>query len=163
MIGSVIADLAAWTWEHDKECFYERLVSRDAKLTGYGLLAMSMWRTINEGGLIQNNRFYVEIGKALSHADSSCVDLPTDWLRWGQSEYDNPIPFDLKIALIISAFIDSCFLTEERQKQMDWVHFFHGGKQEYYAQSIMEIIRRLHEGQTKNEAVKDIPKPVIDY
>lgn len=163
MIGAVIADMAAWTWVHDRECFYNRLVSHDAKLSGYGLLTMSMWRTINEGGLIHKNRFYVEIGKALSHADSSCVDLPTDWRRWGQSEYDNPIPFDLKIALIISAFINSGFLTEERQKQMDWVYFFHGGKQEYYAQSIMAIIRRLHEGKTKDESVKDIPKPVIDY
>ncbi|MCM1141510.1 MAG: hypothetical protein NC453_23310 [Muribaculum sp.] len=162
MIGAIIGDLAAWTWEHDKECFYKRLVSPDAKLSVYGLLALSMWRTINEGGLIHKNRFYVEIGKALSHADSTCVDLPLEWRRWGQSEYDSPIPFNLKIALIISAFIDSGYLSEERQSQLDWTSFFHGGKQEYYAHFIMTILRRLNEGMTKDEATRDIPHIVFD-
>lgn len=163
MIGSVIGDLAAWTWEHDRECFYKRLVSADAMLSGYGLLLLSMWKTINEGALIHKNRFYVEIGKALSHADSMCVDLLLEWRRWGQSEYENPIPFDLKIALITSDFVDSGYLTEERQAQLDWVSFFHGGKQEYYASFIKTILRRLNEGMTKDKAIQDLKSYVVNY
>lgn len=103
------------------------------------------------------------VGKALLHTDSRCVDLPSEWRRWGLCEYDKQMPFDLKIALIIAAFIDSGFLSEARQNQLDWVNLFHGGKQELYAKYIMTIIRRLHEGKTKYEAVVDIPKPVINY
>ncbi len=51
MIGVIIGDMAAWTWEHDKDSFYKRLASPDANLSGYGLLLLSMWQTINEGGL----------------------------------------------------------------------------------------------------------------
>lgn len=163
MIGAVIGDLAAWSYEHDQEGFYKELVSPDARLSGYGLLLLSMWGTINEGGLIHKNRFYVTIGKALSHADPRCVDLPLEWRRWGYSDYDKPISFNLKIALIISAFVDSGFLPEERQRQLDWVSFFHGGKQERYASFIMAIIRRLHEGKTKDEATVDTPESVINY
>ena len=50
MIGAVIGDLAAWTWEHDRKCFYERLVSSEAKLSGYGLLPITLWDVISEGG-----------------------------------------------------------------------------------------------------------------
>lgn len=163
MIGSVIGDLAAWTWEHDRECFYKRLVSPDAKLSGYGHLALSMWRTINEGGLIHKNRLYVEIGNALSHADFNCVNLPLEWRRWGLSEYESPIPFDLKIALIFAAIIDCGFLTEQGQSQLDWNYFFHGGKQEYYAGKIMTILRRLNEGATKDDAIKGIVSYAINY
>lgn len=35
MLGAVIGDLAAWTWENDHECFYPQLVSREAGLSEY--------------------------------------------------------------------------------------------------------------------------------
>lgn len=163
MIGAVIGDLAAWTWENDRTCFYERLVSPDARLSGCGLLPIVMWKKINEGGLIHKNRIYVTIGKALMHARPAGIDIPDSWRIWGMSEYDRPIPFDLKIALISSAFIDSGFLSEDRQQHLDWVTLFHGGKQEHYASFIMSIFRRLNEGATKDEAVADIPEPVYNY
>lgn len=161
MIGAVIGDLAAWTWEHDRVCFYERLVSPEAKLSGYGLLPITMWPMINEGGLIHKNRLYVKCGKALSH--SSGINIPDHWHNWGQSDYDKPIPFDLKNALILSAVIDSGYLSEKRQSEFNWCSFFHGGKQEYYASMMMTILRRLNEGATKDESVVDIPEPVFNY
>lgn len=161
MIGAVIGDLAAWTWEHDKKCFYERLVSPDARLSGYGMLPVVMWPMINEGGLIHKNRLYVSCGKALMHYGSS--DIPLEWRRWGMSDYDRAIPFDLKIALIISAIIDSGFLSKERQTQIHWGSFFNGGKQEGYAMLIMQIMRKLNEGATKDEAFSEIPSCVISF
>lgn len=163
MIGAVIGDLAARTWEHDRECFYRKLVSDDASLSGYGLLPIVLWKTIHEGGLIHKSRLYVTIGKALMHARPAGIDIPESWRIWGMCEYDRPIPFDLKIALISSAFIDSGFLSEDRQQHLDWVTLFHGGKQEHYASFIMSIFRRLNEGATKDEAVADIPEPVYNY
>lgn len=162
MLGAVIGSLAAWTWEHDRECFWERLVSPQAKLSSYGVLALEMWSMIQEGSLIHKHRLYTIIGKALKHSAIWC-DIPEEWRIWGAEEYDRPIPFDLKIAMISAAFIDSGFLSEERQKQVDWKSFFHGGKQEYYASNIMIILLRLREGATKKEAIKDIPECVYNW
>lgn len=163
MVGAVIGDLAAWTWEHDRECFYKHLVSPHAKMTGYGLLPIAMWPMINEGGTILKHRLYMVCGKALAHCRAAGVDIPDDWFRWGFEDYDNGIPFGLKVAFIMSAIIDSGYLSEERQNQLDWVSFFHGGKQEGYAMQMMSILRRLNEGATKDEAVEDISKPVINF
>lgn len=105
----------------------------------------------------------MECGKSLVHARAASVDIPEDWHRWGLSDYDKGIPFDLKIALIISAIIDSGFLSEERQAHLDWTSFFHGGKQEYYAGYIMKILRLLNIGRTKEEAIEDTPSAVINF
>ncbi len=35
MLGAVIVNLAAWTWEKDHECFYPQFVSREAGLLEY--------------------------------------------------------------------------------------------------------------------------------
>ena len=36
MLGAIIGDLAAWTWDNDHECFYPQLVSPQARLSEYG-------------------------------------------------------------------------------------------------------------------------------
>jgi len=40
MLGAIIGDLAAWTWEHDKEAFNKYLISENAKLSEYGATAI---------------------------------------------------------------------------------------------------------------------------
>lgn len=163
MTGAVIGDLAAWTWEHDRECFYQKLVSPKAKLSGYGLLPVTMWPMIHDGGVLLKHRLYMVCGKALAHAPAAGIEIPVDWHKWGLTDYDKAIPFGLKVVLIMSAVIDSGYLLESRQKEIHWSSFFHGGKQEGYASMMMTILRRLNEGTTKDDAVVNIPKPVINY
>ena len=35
MLGAIIGDLAAWTWENDHTSFYPQLVSQEAELSDY--------------------------------------------------------------------------------------------------------------------------------
>lgn len=35
MVGEIIGDLAAWTWENDHSKFYSNLVSKDARPSDY--------------------------------------------------------------------------------------------------------------------------------
>ena len=42
MVGALIGDLAAWTWENDKEVFFSSLIDMHSKPSGYG---MAMMRT----------------------------------------------------------------------------------------------------------------------
>lgn len=41
MIGAIIGDLAAWTWENDHEKFYLSLISEKALLSEYGLSVLA--------------------------------------------------------------------------------------------------------------------------
>lgn len=41
MIGTIIGDLAAWTWENDHEKFYPSLISEKALLSDFGLSVLA--------------------------------------------------------------------------------------------------------------------------
>ena len=41
MIGAIIGDLAAWTWENDHEKFYPSLISEKALLSEFGLSVLA--------------------------------------------------------------------------------------------------------------------------
>lgn len=41
MIGAIIGDLAAWTWENDHEKFYPFLISEKALLSEFGLSVLA--------------------------------------------------------------------------------------------------------------------------
>lgn len=41
MIGTIIGDLAAWTWENDHEKFYPSLISEKALLSEFGLSVLA--------------------------------------------------------------------------------------------------------------------------
>lgn len=163
--GALIGDLAAWTYEHDQECFNERLVSPDAKLSAIGLCIKTELPFFCDGGNYYKHRFYTKLSYAFNHPDSEKCENHLNLETWNY-DYYGPligIPFKMKQAMITAAFILSGNETEERQKHLDWVSFFHGGKQEHYAQALMPIIRRLKEGQSKDEIEKGYPVTLNYY
>lgn len=83
MLGAIIGDLATWIWEHDRECFYRQLVS---KLSGYGLLALSIWKPIIEEDSIVKHWLYMKIGKALIYCPP-CAEISHEWRDWWSSDY----------------------------------------------------------------------------
>ena len=163
--GALIGDLAAWTYEHDQECFNERLVSPDAKLSAIGLCIKTELPFFCDGGNYYKHRFYTKLSYAFNHPDSEKYEDHLNLESWNY-DYNGPrigIPFKMKQAMITAAFNLSGNETEERQKHLDWVSFFHGGKQEHYAQALMTILRRLKEGQSKDEIAKDYPVTLNYY
>lgn len=44
MLGAIVGDLAAWTHENNKECFYSSLTSSDAKFSPLGEVAFATAR-----------------------------------------------------------------------------------------------------------------------
>lgn len=42
MLGAVIGDLAAYTWQKDKDVFYKQLISEKVKMSEFGLMAFQM-------------------------------------------------------------------------------------------------------------------------
>ena len=162
--GALVGDLAAWTYEHDQECFKERLVSPEAKLSAIGLCIKTELPFFCDGGNYYKHRFYTKLSYAFNNPNPGTYEDHLNLEPWSY-DYNGPhigIPFKMKQAMITAAFILSGNETEERQKHLDWVSFFHGGKQEHYAQALMPIIRRLKEGQSKDEIEKDYPV-TLDY
>ena len=162
--GALVGDLAAWTYEHDQECFKERLVSPEAKLSAIGLCIKTELPFFCDGGNYYKHRFYTKLSYAFNNPNPGTYEDHLNLEPWSY-DYNGAhigIPFKMKQAMITAAFILSGNETEERQKHLDWVSFFHGGKQEHYAQALMPIIRRLKEGQSKDEIEKDYPV-TLDY
>lgn len=163
--GALIGDLAAWTYEHDQECFNEKLVSPEAKLSAIGLCIKTELPFFCDGGNYYKHRFYTKLSYAFNNPNPGTYEDHLNLEPWSY-DYNGPrigIPFKMKQAMITAAFILSGNETEERQKHLDWVSFFHGGKQEHYAQALMPIIRRLKEGQSKDEIEKDYPVTLNYY
>lgn len=50
MIGAIIGDLAAWTWENDRERFYPSLISEKAVLSEYGLSVLATSDALDYNG-----------------------------------------------------------------------------------------------------------------
>ena len=91
MIGAVIGDLAAWTWENDKESFYPKLISPKTELSAYGYLCLALYDTVQNQSDLIKERVDPLIGKALLHKPTFCK-IPDEWRNWSVNEYDKPIP-----------------------------------------------------------------------
>ncbi len=125
MIGAVIADLAAWTYEHDQSMFYKQLVADqggDAQLSVYGrailnaasrnLLSCPWIRVDFDGTPYDGKRFFGQ------------------WLMWH----------------IVAAWTD-------KKYPEGMPNFGHSEKEEGYARMFMkELIKSLRNGATKSEA-----------
>lgn len=73
MIGALIGDLAAWSWENDKELFYTQLVSYDIKPSVYGRAFLNA----ASRNLLSNQENSVEPeGKPYS------ITYNAEWLMW---------------------------------------------------------------------------------
>ena len=162
IVGAIIGDLAAWTYEHEPDVFDAHMVSTDAKLSPIGMCIMVEEPFIKEGGLIYKSRVYSMLSKVFNAPDPTVYEDPYNLDHWEYPKYGCAIPFRLKIAMITAAFICSSEESEERQKHLEWVSFFHGGKQEYYAQALTRILSELRKGKSK-ESIQSENPVVLNY
>jgi hypothetical protein len=159
MIGAIIGDLAAWTWEHDRNAFYRNLVSKDAKLSecGFTILLFSK-------GTISNRQYlWREIVESFKYSNSvlsDAINIKSEWRDYFFNER-TAIPYHIKRTLCAAGIIASGWTETSRENAQKWISTFHGGKEEYYGTYLSEVIKRLRSGYTKNQALKDIP--VINY
>jgi len=128
MLGAIAGDLAAWTYENDKECFYSSLTSPDAKLSSLGeaALATAMWNINHrDGGQFDcwqlGNNHYLRHGARL-------IQVAT--LAWNN---DSP-----------QTLLKSDHGT------------FYDDKEGMYAEPILaELIFGLHNGKTKSDILAE--------
>lgn len=126
MVGAIIGDLAAWTWENSHSEFYPKLVSKDASPSAYG-------------------RFLIKVAEALVK-NPHCN--PHKWVL----ELDHiPMQQSILIAIVLGWLYPK---IQETVKDLH-AYTLPNSKEELLAnQYLAQIIFALRHGATKNDAAQ---------
>ncbi len=128
MLGAIIGDLAAWTWENDHDQFYPQLISESAVLSDYGRTLL-----IAGNALLQNPQIPVEEYRKLFVFEG-----------WGCE----------RIKTVVRAIaVGWAFENEDDLQSAIHKYCLYDEKEELYAAHFMaKIIHALRHGATKKEA-----------
>ncbi len=132
MIGAFIGDLAAWTWQNERDKFYPRLISDKAEKSVYADVLLQTAETIMDNPDITRSEFmrlhqcYFGIGNAKLNAEFDVIrSIAIGWLC------------DSELSHAVHTY---CLCDE---------------KEEVYASHFLaRLIYALRHGATKNEAAK---------
>ena len=80
MKGLIIGDLAAWTWQNDRNVFYRKLVSDKAILSEFGATAIAMVEPIWRGQEVTAEYFHKHLQNYLSCKTELSDDVAT-WIK----------------------------------------------------------------------------------
>ena len=156
MIGALIGDLAAWTWEHDRECFYSHLVKPDAVLSdaGFGLLMVcDMMEHLNiQEDRIDLNLYAMDFYKKSSPEVFQLTEIWKDGLK-----NRNIISEPIKCILNIATDIVAGWHTGGSVLAGQWGEHWQAGEEETCLTAVADVITNLRTGATKDEAIKNVP------
>lgn len=156
MKGLIIGDLAAWTWQNDRNVFYSRLVSDRAVLSEFGVTAIAMVEPIWNDKEITADCFHGHLQKYLSNQIELSYDVET-WLK-------NPLPFlpssNNQVNILIDILYAICGWSGDGQEDtMDRAKKINTslnmGKEAFYASMILpQLIWLLRNGYSKKDAIQ---------
>jgi len=156
MLGAIIGDLAAYTWQHNKDVFYKKLIADDAQLSEYGATIIALAKPIYQKEKIG----FDTIEKQLFDYLRNEHDIAEDVREWMKS-YKSNMSFN-KVRLIVNmmnALAGWCGESaDEAQKTSDALfHSFLLEKEDFYASlSLPILIWNLRQGLTKDEAIQGL-------
>lgn len=93
MLGAIIGDLAAWTYERDKQRFYDDLVSPEAELSVYGEAALAAAEAVCDDNLSRmecrhcHSSRIEDVGPLLLQALQSCWTDDSIYEVYGQAQH----------------------------------------------------------------------------
>lgn len=154
MLGALIGDLAAWTWQHDKALFYQQLIAGEAPISEYGGAILAMAKPVFERQPIDRQT----IGSMLYHYFKEGVDVSQDVNEWMGSGMRS-VPYN-KVRLVvtmINALVG--WVADTAEDAMKMAREITGNldldKEDMYAAiSLSGLIWNLRHGMSKDEAIK---------
>ena len=75
MLGAVIGDLAAWTYEHDRTRFWSHLVSEGAKVSEFGLSVLTTAALIATDPNMSRDKVADFTRRSFQNINKDAVDL----------------------------------------------------------------------------------------
>ena len=135
MIGAIIGDLAAWTYENDRETFWKQLVSNDAKEMKLSVYGHAYFRAASRNVMTVPEQDVAYIEMSQKGSPKNKLRLSGQWLMWQlMCAWNDDLP---------------------SPKDIPDLSFF--DKEEGYARMfVIELIRLLRHGHTKSEAYHSV-------
>jgi len=85
MIGAIIGDLAAWTYEHDRTRFWSHLVSEEAKVSEFGLSVLTTAALINTNPQMPREEGLRFTQQAFRNFSTASVEMSPGAMQWTAS------------------------------------------------------------------------------
>ena len=148
MKGLIIGDLAAWTWQNDRNVFYCQLVSDKAVLSEFGATAIAMVEPIWNGKEITTDYFHGHLQNYLSNQIELSDDLEI------MPSYNNQVGNLIDILYAVCGWSGDCQEdTMDRAKKINTS--LNMGKEAFYASMILpQLIWLLRNGYSKKDAIQ---------
>ena len=151
MLGAIIGDLAAWTYEHDRKAFWHHLVSEEAKASEFGMSILATTDMLQHDSLSHNEaaQFTRHFYRAFN---PNVAELSNDALEWRCSLniYGSSSAFGIcLLRMATCSFFDKPY--------NEFLFETNSGNDERYALFFLcKLTSALRTGKTKDEAFSDV-------
>lgn len=152
MIGAIIGDLAAWTYEHDRTCFWSHLVSEEAKVSEFGLSVLTTASLISTERSMSKEQAASFTRQGFLNYSTSAVELSPDACQWAASLnccYSSPM-FGIMIMRMAT-----CAFFGVPDKEM-WFETNFEKEEGYTRLFLSQMVTLLRQGMTKDEVFKNL-------
>ena len=152
MIGAIIGDLAAWTWENDHERFYPSLISEKAVLSEYGLSVLATSDALDYNPRMSSSEYQEYIRSWFRIVDDEVVSLSDGAKEWVDKQDYNYNYSTMAIGIALVRSIPWAWFHDNIDANCNLIFEHAPEKEEWYAlQFIRKMIFFLRNGFTKDE------------
>ncbi|MCE9353742.1 MULTISPECIES: hypothetical protein [Phocaeicola] len=155
MIGAIIGDLAAWTWEHDHDSFYPRLISDRAVLSEFGLSVLATADALDSNPFMGKEEYRDYVRPWFRITNNEVVCLSTEAQNWVvKQEYNYS---SLMIGIAVVRVIPCAWYQDGNMTNCNLFFEHNIEKEEWYAtQFLRKIIYLLRNGHTKDDVYAEL-------
>ena len=157
MIGAIIGDLAAWTWENDHERFYPSLISEKAVLSEYGLSVLATSDALDYNPHMSSSEYQEYIRSWFRIVDDEVVCLSDGAKEWVDKQDYNYNYSTMSIGIALVRSIPWAWFHDNNDANCNLFFEHAPEKEEWYAlQFIRKMIFFLRNGFTKDEVYSEL-------
>lgn len=147
MIGALIGDFAAWTYEHDRKRFWSHLVSEEAKLSEFGLSVLTTAALIASDPNMPKEEAAMFTRQGFRNYSTAIVEISPEALDWTTNLSCVNASSVFGIGIMRMA---TCAFFGVPDNEM-WFEY-NWDKEEYYTRLFLsQMVTLLRDGKTKDE------------
>lgn len=152
MLGAIIGDIAAWTYEHDRTTFWGHLVSEDAKVSEFGLSVITTTSLISTDPNMSKEEAVKFTRRCFRFISKDAAELSPAAIKWSSSlncEYGSML---FGIAMLRFA---TCAFFDVQDKEM-WFESTFDKEEGYTRLFLSKMVTLLWQGKTKDEVYEEL-------
>lgn len=162
MLGAIIGDLAAWTYEQDKELFYAQLICSEAPVSEFGMTVFATSDALENVPQLTSNHFLDRIKPWYRVANDEVVMLSPKAREWTETlcvQGDESVAGMVLMRTVVHAWWRNCGVPElPFRLESDWDDDI-----EKAVRFLSRMIVSLSTGRSKNETYADLGEQFKAY